>query len=149
MAPVLVAAPLLVTPLGAQERSGGAAFGIEAAGGTLGSGVGVGLGLLISDPADCDAEDVACILEGLGVTGLVAAAAAPVGSVLLGRANDTEPSLLGAAIGSVAGIAVGLGVIKLLDEGGATLNGLGAGVVFTVSHGVVTALGSRLVAALR
>jgi len=144
-----VAALLLASPAGAQERTTAAEFSIEAAGGTLGSALGVGIGLLIADPGDCDGEDLQCILEGLGVTGLVAAATAPLGTVLAGRAYDTEPSMLGAVLGSVAGVAVGLGVIKLFDEAGVPLEGLGAGVAFTLSHGIVTALGSRLVAALR
>lgn len=149
MATLSVAALLAVSPVGAQERSASGGFAIEALGGALGSAVGVGVGLLITDPGDCGGEDLQCILEGLGITGLVAAAGAPVGTLLAGHAWDTQPSLLGAALGSIAGIAVGLGVIKLFDEAGVSLEGLGAGVTFTLSHGVVTALGSRWVAALR
>jgi hypothetical protein len=138
-----------VSPIGAQERSASGGFAIEAVGGALGSAVGVGVGLLITDPGDCDGEDLQCILEGLGITGLIAAAGAPVGTLLAGYAWHTQPSLLGAALGSIAGIAVGLGVIKLFDEAGVSVGGLGAGVTFTLSHGIVTALGSRWLAALR
>ena len=149
MATLSVFAFLTVSPVGAQERSTSGGFTIEAVGGALGSAVGVGVGLLITDPGDCGGEDLQCIVGGLGITGLIAAAGAPVGTLLAGHAWDTEPSLLGAALGSIAGAAVGIGVIKLFDEAGASLEGLGAGVTFTLSHGIVTALGSRWVEALR
>jgi hypothetical protein len=149
VAALTVAGLLAVSPLDAQERSASGSFAIEAVGGALGSAVGVGVGLLITDPGNCDGEDIQCILEGLGITGLIAAAGAPVGTLLAGKAWDTEPSLLGAVLGSIAGVAVGLGVIKLFDEAGVPLEGFGAGVTFALSHGVVTALGSRWLAALR
>jgi hypothetical protein len=121
---------------------------IEAAGGTLGSAAGIGVGLAVARPDECDGEDIECILRGVGAVGLIAAVTAPLGTYALGNALDTGVSGWGALLGSVAGLAAGAGVIKLFDEAGENLDGAGAVVAVSLTHGVVTALGSRLAAAL-
>jgi hypothetical protein len=122
---------------------------VEATGGILGSAAGIGLGVALAQPDECDAEDLECILAGVGAVGLVAAITAPLGTELVGNAFDTEPSLLGAVLGSVAGLAAGAGVIKLFDEAGTNVEGAVAVIAVSLTHGIVTAAGSRLVASMR
>jgi hypothetical protein len=145
----LVALP---SPAGAQPAPGrtfGSAYAIEATGGVLGSAFGIGVGVAVVRPDECDAENLECILRGVGAVGLVGALTAPLGSYAAGRAFDTQPSPWGAFLGSVAGLAAGVGVIKLVDEAGGRVEGAGAVIAVSLTHGVVTALGSRLVAGLR
>lgn len=138
-----LAAQQAVTPTFARS------FAVETAGGVLGSAAGIGLGLAMARPDECGNEDLACILRGVGATGLVAAITAPLGTYVLGKTQDTRPSALGAALGSIAGLAAGAGLIKLFDEAGSTVDGVAAVAVVSITHGAVTALGSRLAAALR
>lgn len=132
------------------QRAGGSAFLIEFAGATAGSLAGLGLGLLIARPDDCNNEDIECILRGIGVAGLTSFAGAPAGAVLLGNWADTSPSVWGALIGSAAGVAAGAGLLKLAedvdDDALPVLYGL---VLFSGTHGLLTALGSRIGAAIR
>ena len=147
---MLGAVNLTAAPVAAQVTpSVGRAFVWEATGGVLGSAAGIGLGLAIAEPDECDAEDLACILRGVGAVGVAAAIAAPVGTYLIGSALDTQPSLWGAVLGSIAGLAAGAGVIKLFDETGNDVEGAAAVVAVSLTHGVVTAVGSRLVASMR
>ena len=146
---LLVLAGLSAGEAAAQERSGGAAFAIEAAGGTLGSLAGYGIGRAIVDEDACG-DDLGCIFSGVGTVLLASSAGATLGAWALGSAADTDPSIGGAALGSLAGAAAGLGLLKVLeeidpqwDEGGAAV------IALTLSQGIVTALGSRIGAALR
>jgi hypothetical protein len=140
----------MASPVAAQTTpSPPRAFVWEATGGILGSAAGIGLGIAVADPDECDAEDLECILRGVGAVGLVAAVSAPLGTYILGDVLDTEPSPWGAALGSIAGLAASLGVIKLFDEAGNGVEGAAAVVVVSLTHGVVTAVGSRLLASMR
>ena len=130
------------------SASFGRSFAVETTGGVLGSAAGIGIGLAVARPDECDSENIECILRGVGAVGLIAAVTAPVGTYALGNALDTGVSGWGAILGSVAGLAAGAGVIKLFDEAGENIEGAGALVAVSLTHGVVTALGSRLVAAL-
>jgi hypothetical protein len=136
-------------PLTAQERGLAAAFAIESIGGAAGSAAGLGIGLLVAWPGACPTDAIDCILERLGVAVLVSVAGAPLGAWGAGRIAHSEPSLAGAVIGSLAGVAAGLGALKLIDEasaGGA--EGAPAVIAFSVTHGVVTAIGSRIARAI-
>lgn len=134
----------------AQEAEPAGAYAIEAAGATLGSAAGLAAGLALSRPDRCGQDDVACIVQGLGAAALVSAAAAPLGVHVAGKVGETRPSLVGAAAGSVAGVAAAAGILKLLEEADAWgAEGIPAAVVYSVTHGVLTALGSRIGASLR
>lgn len=131
-------------------RSGVNAFAIEAAGATIGSVTGVALGLAASRIDECDGEDIVCILSGLSVGGVGGIIGATVGDVVAGRRYNTRPSTAGAIVGSIVGVAAGLGVVHLFtEEANVRLGRAGAVVVFSVTQGMVTALGSRAGAAIR
>ena len=131
-------------------RSGVSAFVIEAAGGTLGSVAGVALGLAAARIDSCDSEDLACILSGLSVGGLGGVVGATLGTVVVGRSFDTRPSTAGAIVGSVVGVAAGLGVVHIITEEASTrLGRVGGVLVFSTTQGLLTALGSRIGASIR
>jgi len=130
--------------------SGASAFAIEAAGGTVGSIVGVTLGIAIAQIDDCDSEDLACLLAGLSVGGAGGVVGAALGTVLAGRQFNTRPSTAGAIVGSLAGLAAGVGVVHLLtEEANMRLERVGSVLVFSVTQGLVTAIGSRIGASIR
>lgn len=150
---VVVGAILLQTVArsdAAAQRTFAQSFGIEALGGTVGSATGLGLGLLISRPDACGTDDIGCILERLGASGIAAAAGSALGAWGAGRWKNTEPSAIGAVIGSIAGVAAGVGMLELLERpGSGGLDPVPAFVAFTVTNGMVTALFSRIGAAIR
>jgi hypothetical protein len=154
VAAMVVSAACLWAPthLGAQESEGPAgvaAFGLEAAGAVGGSLVGVGLGILIAQPDDCG-EDLSCTLNDVALVGLSSAVGAAGGDYLVGRLADTDPDLLGAALGAVLGAAAGAGLLKLLEEAGTGANeGAVAVISFSVTQGLLTAAGSRILTAIR
>ena len=136
-------------PVLAQERGGSSAWAIEATGATLGSLAGFGLGMALVDEDACG-DDLGCIFSGLGTVLLVSSAGAVAGTWVAAEIGDTDVSLGGAALGSVAGAAAGLAFLKVLEEIEPGLDdGASAIVSFTISQGIVTALGSRIGAALR
>jgi hypothetical protein len=146
---ILVAVLAAAPGLAGQQRGGGEAWAIEAAGGSVGSLVGFGVGALMAR-GDCEAEDLECYLDAVGRVLLTASAGATLGTWGLGKATDTEPSLVGAALGSLAGALAGAGVIKLIDEASSNSDAGGGAVIgFSIAQGAVTALGSRIGAALR
>lgn len=145
----LILAVLLAGSAAAQEPKPSRAFAVEAVGGALGSAAGVGVGLALTGPEQCG-EDLGCALRALGTSGLLSSAAAPLGVRVAGAMGETRPSMGGAVIGSLAGVAAGVGMLKLLEE--STRPGIRqvpALVVHSATHGIVTALGSRIGAALR
>jgi uncharacterized membrane protein YfcA len=158
---IAIATLLLLGPslsLGAQReperevRRGGAAFAIEAMGGVGGSLAGVGAGLLISGAAtnECDVEDLVCGLKQAATTGVVSVVGATAGTYIAGRAANTEPSFVGSLLGAIAGAAAGVGVMHLLnEETKIARNNATLAVAYSVTQGVVAALGSRLIAAVR
>ena len=132
------------------SRSGVSAFAIEAAGGTVGSLAGVTLGLAVARIDSCDSEDLACILSGLSVGGVGGVVGATLGTVVAGRTFDTRPSTAGAIIGSLVGVAAGVGAVHLITEEASTrLGRVGGVLVFSTTQGLVTALGSRIGASIR
>ena len=146
---VALAAPADAYAQERTPRTPAGAWAIEAAGGTLGSAVGFGVGALMAG-GDCEAEDLECYLDAVGRVLLTASAGSTLGTWTLGKATGTEPSLVGAALGSLAGAIAGAGAIKLLDEIDPSADeGGGAVIAFSVAQGVVTAGASRLAAVLR
>ena len=133
-----------------ETRSGVSAFAIEAAGGTVGSLAGVALGLAVARVDSCDSEDLTCILSGLSVGGLGGVIGSTLGTVVVGRKFDTRPSTVGAILGSLVGVAAGIGVVHLITEEASTrLGRAGSVLVFSTTQGLVTALGSRIGASIR
>lgn len=127
----------------------GAAFPVEFLGAAAGSLVGLGAGLLLASPNDCD-EDLACMFERIGIVGLLSVVGAPAGTMLAGGWAGTRPSLLGAALGSVVGAAAGAGVLKLGEEiGDGSIPVVYAVIGYTGVHALLTAAGSRLGALIR
>jgi hypothetical protein len=135
----------------AQGRSGAAAWGIETGGGALGSAAGFGLGIVIvAQDEDGCGDDLGCIFSDVALVLATASAGSALGAWGLGGAMDTGPSLLGAAIGSLAGAAAGLGMLKVVEEIDPMWDEGGPSVLsFTLTQGAVTALGSRIAAAVR
>lgn len=135
-------------PAASQERSTFESFGIETAGASAGWLVGFGMGrLLVGD--DCG-EDMGCMFSDLALVLATASGGSALGAWGLGRSLDGDPSLAGAAIGSVGGAAAGLAILKMLEEIDPSLDdGLQAVIAFTLVQGMVTAVGSRIGAGLR
>jgi hypothetical protein len=131
----------------AQESapSGTRRFAVEAAGGVLGSAVGATVGLAAFRVDKCPVDDdVKCVLGRLSLTGATSVVGATLGVVLLGRAQDTEPSIGGAFIGSVAGAAAGAGVLSVTSGSRAGTSGhITRVVLYSLAQGVVAAVGSR------
>jgi hypothetical protein len=132
----------------AQESAPGGArrFAVEAAGGVLGSAVGATVGLAAFRVDKCPVDDdVKCVLGRLSLTGATSVVGATLGVVLLGRAQDTEPSIGGAFIGSVAGAAAGAGLLSATSGSRTGTSGrITSVVLYSLAQGVVTAVGSRL-----
>jgi hypothetical protein len=130
---------------------GARAFVVEALGGSAGSALGIGLGLVIAKPGGCPSnDDIACILRRLGAVGIIAVAGTTVGTVVAGRWAGTDPSIVGALLGAAVGAAAGIGLEHLItEEMNQSLGDAGAVVLFSVSQGILAAAGSRLGAALR
>ena len=134
----------------AAQATGSRAFTAEAAGGILGSAAGATLGLAVSGMDECNNEDLACMIQALGVAGIGSVIGATAGTVIAGKAVKSRPSVVGAFLGSLAGAAAGVGIVHALtEEVNLRLEKPGTIVVYTVTQGLVTALGSRLGAALR
>lgn len=126
----------------------GQAFLVEAAGGVAGSLLGFGLVYLMGN--DCDVEDLACNLEHAFGGIALSTATSAAGTYLAGRLGDTQPSGFGAILGSAAGAAAGIGMWHLFTEELDLINNdLAATLSYSVTQGIVTALGSRIGRALR
>ncbi|MGH7502188.1 MAG: hypothetical protein ACREL7_10570 [Longimicrobiales bacterium] len=154
MGVVLAGALLLTGPATAcaqaPERAPVSAFLIETVGGTVGSAAGFGIALALTGPDDCHSDDLACTLRRLGISLLASAGGAATGDVLAGNMADTRPSPLGATIGSLAGIAAGVGIVHLFSEElDITRSDAALFVSYSLSQGILTALGSRLAAWIR
>ena len=131
--------------------AGARAFSVEALGGTVGSALGITIGLAVAKPTDCPSDDdVACTLQKLGITGIIGVVGATIGTAVAGRWAATDPSLIGAFVGAAAGAAVGIGLEHLVtEEMDRSLGDVGTVVLFSVTQGILAAAGSRLGARLR
>lgn len=150
---LLTFAALTLTPAigGAQSSpSQSRAFVVEAGGGVLGSAAGAIAGLVVSKVDDCGVDDLACTIKGLGVAGVGSVIGATAGAVLAGRAIGSRPSLPGALAGSLLGAVAGVALVHgLTEEVNLHLDKPMTVAVYALSQGLVTAIGSRLVASLR
>ena len=118
-------------------------------GGSVGSAAGYSAAFLVTRPDRCG-DDPGCILPALAANAASAAVGSWAGVMLVGRATETNPSGWGAALGSVGGAAAGAGVLVALQEiRREDLQGGTALLVFSVTHGLLSALGERVVNALR
>jgi hypothetical protein len=126
------------------------AFTAEAAGGILGSAAGAVLGLTISEVDECGVDDLECTIRGLGVAGIGSVIGATTGTMLAGKWADSRPSLPGAIVGSLLGAVAGVALVHgLTEEVNLHLDKPLTIAVYSITQGLVTALGSRAVASLR
>ncbi len=150
---LLTVVSLAVTPAvtGAQTSPASSrAFVVEAAGGILGSAAGAVAGLVISKVEDCGVDDLACTIKGLGVAGVGSVIGATAGTVIAGRSINSRPSVPGALIGSLLGAVAGVAVVHgLTEEVNLHLDKPMTIAVYAISQGLVSAIGSRVVASLR
>jgi hypothetical protein len=137
----------LATSVEAQRVETGrlVAFPVEAAGGILGSVIGAGVGVLILHKS-CDSEDVVCDLTRAGAAIGLATVGSAAGAIVAGRAANTNPSTPGAILGSLVGAVAGIGIVHLMtEELSIALGNTAASIAaFSITQGIVTALGSRL-----
>jgi len=138
---ILICLP--VAPLRAQQPSPFAAWAIEAGGASVGSLLPAGIFALAApnDPCVKPGSDgmVNSACKTSTILGIAAARSvgATVGLWALGKAADTDPSLSGAFLGSLAGIIVGqLAPFRISP------NGWPLRIQFSLIHGSVTGLGS-------
>jgi hypothetical protein len=141
----------LTEPAAAQSRASFTrAFTAEAAGGILGSAAGAVVGLTISEVDECGVDDLGCTIKGLGVAGIGSVIGATAGTMLAGKWADSRPSLPGAIVGSLLGAVAGAAVIHgLTEEVNLHLDKPLTVAVYSITQGIVTALGSRAAASLR
>jgi hypothetical protein len=156
--PLILAAFSLLTGSGgllAQEApptplTTGQSFLVEWGGGAVGSAIGGGIGFLIASESDCPTEELACSFEKAGIALAASAVGSGAGTWLAGRMGDTEPSGLGAAIGALLGVPAGIGVVHLLSEDTEWVrNDAALFASYALTQGIVSAIGSRIVASLR
>ncbi|MGK2962546.1 MAG: hypothetical protein ACSLFK_10425 [Gemmatimonadaceae bacterium] len=152
-ASILVALLLAVSQSETQAQSRPSdtrAFAVEAAGGIIGSAAGAVAGLVISEVDECSVEDLGCTIKGLGVAGIGSAIGATAGTYLAGRSAGSRPSLFGAVLGSAVGVVAGAAVVHgLTEEANLHLDKPMTIAAYSITHGIVAALGSRLFASLR
>ena len=146
---VCVAAPGAAAQ--APTASGTRAFVVEALGGTAGSAAGVVLGVGLSGVDRCpEDDDVECVLGRLSVVAIGSVVGATTGTTVVGHLVDSHPSTAGAVVGSLAGVAAGVGMLHLLTQvAGRDLGRASSTAVYAVTQGLVTALGSRVGAWMR
>ena len=129
--------------------AGAGAFVIEGFGATAGSFAGM-VAVVLATRDDCDVEDLSCNLGNAGLGLLTSTAGAALGATLAGNLAATEPSGWGAIVGAVAGSVAGIGVWHLVtEELNISRSRKVAVASYSLTQGVVTALGSRIGAALR
>jgi predicted RNA-binding protein with PUA-like domain len=132
----------------AQVKSSAPAFVVEAAGGIAGSFTGFGLVYALGDR--CAGEDLACEIRTAGGAIAAGTVVSALGTYWAGKAFDTNPSGLGAALGSIAGAAAGIGAWHLMtEELDVVKSDAGAIITYGVVQGLMSALGSRVVRALK
>jgi hypothetical protein len=132
----------------APERASGlsqpaprSSLALEALGGSLGSAVGIGAVLLLSE---CGPDDMACDFISVGVAGAAGVLGATLGTTLVARRTGAKHSVAGAALGAILGTAVGLGVHYLLNNNSdRNLDDLIVLPIFAISQGLFAAILGR------
>jgi hypothetical protein len=149
-----LAATCLVSPSGAQaagvikssEPGPVKAFAIDAAGGVTGAGLGFGLVSALQSECSRDGDLVSCTIGPAASALLASTVLSTTGTILVGRAAHTKPSVGGAVAGALAGAVVAVGVDHLIrEELRVRTNRFGTGVTVAMTQGLFTAIGSRLV----
>jgi hypothetical protein len=131
-------------------RTGMKVYTIEAAGGTLGAAAGMGLGLAVTLVRKCPTEnDVVCPLQKLAGIGAAGAVGTVFGVWGAGHKANTRPSVFGATLGALAGIGTGVLIHRQLSESGHELRTGMTVAILSLSQGLLSAAGSRLIAAGR
>ncbi len=129
------------------QQSGGASgsgsFALEALGGSVGSALGM---IIVGVSADCDVEDLACLIKTIAGAGALGVVGATAGTILVARRNGSPRSVVGAAAGAMVGTGVALGVHWLLDNNSDRNLDDAEFVIplFAIGQGTFAALGSRL-----
>jgi len=116
-------------------------FIVEALGGSIGSLVGIGAVALTS----CGGDDLGCSIIKVGAGGAAGALGATLGTTLAAHYTGSRRSVVGAALGAVAGTGLGLGVHYAFNRN--SDRNLGDAVVvpiFVLSQGTFAAIGSRM-----
>lgn len=130
------------------DVSSSAGFLAEAGAGAIGSAVGIVAGGLLLRPDACGSDDIACQLNRLSGVAATAALGSAAGTLLMANHLETPSSVLGAAVGSVVGVVAGVGVARLLEDAGAGDSRVAVIIEVAVVNGLLTAAGSRALAAL-
>jgi hypothetical protein len=135
---------LSTTPLFAQQKQSGlTSFLIEAASASAGSYAGFSIGAAATN--ECGIDDLECDIGRVAAATGVATLGAASGAYLVGKWAGTEPSGVGAIVGAVAGAAAGFGAWHFVrEEVNVNTSNTGSRVIYSVTQGLVTALGSRL-----
>lgn len=121
------------------------AFAIEAAGGVVGSAVGIGVVLVVLPECRDNEDTVRCALLPAAAALAAATAMSATGAVLAGRAFDTHPSVPGAILGAIGGAFAGIGVDHLLrEELNVHHNRVATVMTLAIMQGLLTAATSRL-----
>jgi hypothetical protein len=146
---IAVAALVCATPLyGQQKRGDFASFVIEAAAASAASFGSFAITAAVMD--DCGVDDLACDVGHVAAATGAATAGAAGGAYIIGKWAGTEPSGVGAVVGALAGAAAGIGMWHFVkEEVNVATSDTGSMVVYAVTQGLVTALGSRLVRSLK
>ncbi len=129
--------------MGVRPNSG-RAFAVEALGASVGSLIGIGIVALATK---CGVDDLACGITRTVAGGAAGAAGAAIATVLVTRQTGSSRSAGGAIVGAIVGTGVGLGIHYLLNrESDRNLGDLVTIPIFTLSQGILAALGSRVAA---
>ncbi|MGH7680193.1 MAG: hypothetical protein ACRENU_17110 [Gemmatimonadaceae bacterium] len=126
------------------------AFAIEATGGVAGSAIGFGAVVLATQECESDFDLVSCISGPATAALALSTVGAAAGTILVGQANRTEPSLTGAIVGALVGAVAAVGADHLIrEELDFNVRRGGTMAIVTVTQGLVTAATSRVFLALR
>lgn len=128
--------------------SGSERFGMELLGGALGSALGLMGALTMQDPNDCG-DDIGCGLGAVSTAALATTVGATLGTMVIGGSANTDPEPVGAALGAVLGVAGGLVALVYVDAEGGSDRRLRGAMAYVGGQALMTALGSRLGAAIR
>jgi hypothetical protein len=129
------------TPSGLSQPARHGSLALEVLGGSLGSAIGIGAVVLISD---CGVDDLACDIISAGAAGAAGVLGATLGTAFVARQTGAKHSVAGAALGAIIGTAVGLGVHYLINSN--SDRNLGDAIVlpiFAVSQGLFAAIAGR------
>jgi hypothetical protein len=118
---------------------------MEVAGGVIGAGLGFGLVSALQSECSRDGDLVSCTIGPAAGALLASTVLATMGTILVGRAAHTKPSVGGAVAGALVGALAAVGVDHLVrEELRVRTNRFGTAVTVAVTQGLFTGIGSRL-----